>query len=115
MTPARTPARTRSKKAAKAATPPAEARPFVAHHMVPRHEVLSEAETLKVLQELKTPPERLPKIFANDPGLKTDLAYVKARDARENLAGRLVRVRRPSETAGEAVAYRLIVPASGGD
>jgi DNA-directed RNA polymerase subunit H (RpoH/RPB5) len=83
--------------------------------MVPRHEVLSEAESLKILKDLDTPPERLPKIFANDPGLKTDAAYVRARDARENLAGRLVRVRRPSETAGEAIAYRLIVPSSGGD
>jgi len=83
--------------------------------MVPRHEVLSEAESQKVLEGLGTPPERLPKIFANDPGLKTDLAYVKARDARVNLTGRLVRIRRSSETAGEAIAYRLIVPSSGGD
>lgn len=113
MTPA-TP-RTRSKKSSKSPSAPAHARPFVAHHMVPRHEVLSETETRKVLEDLGTPPERLPKILANDPGLKTDLAYVKARDARENLTGRLVRIRRPSETAGEAIAYRLIVPSSGGD
>lgn len=114
MTPATT--RTRAKKGSKKApTAPAEARPFVAHHMVPRHEVLSESESLKVLADLGTPVERLPKIMANDPGLKTDTAYVAARDARENLNGRLVRIRRPSETAGEAIAYRLIVPSSGGD
>ncbi|MFZ0698829.1 MAG: DNA-directed RNA polymerase subunit H [Thermoplasmata archaeon] len=111
MTP--TSRRTRSKKSAKAPSAPAVARPFVAHHMVPRHEVLSESESVKVLNELGTPPERLPKIFANDPGLKTDLAYVKTRDARENLTGRLVRIRRASDTAGEAIAYRLIVPSSG--
>ncbi|HUZ79607.1 MAG TPA: DNA-directed RNA polymerase subunit H [Thermoplasmata archaeon] len=113
MTPA-TP-RTRSKKSSKSPSAPVQARPFVAHHMVPRHEVLSETESRKVLEDLGTPPERLPKILANDPGLKTDLAYVKARDARENLTGRLVRIRRQSETAGEAIAYRLIVPSSGGD
>jgi len=110
-----TPARTRPKKGSKTPSAPAEARLFVAHHMVPHHEVLSEAESLKILKELGTPPERLPRIFANDPGLKTDVAYVRARDARENLTGRLVRVRRPSETAGEAIAYRVIVPSIGGD
>ena len=90
-------------------------RPFVAHHMVPPHEVLSEGETQAVLERLKTPPERLPKIFVDDPGLKTDLAYVKARESGERLVGRLVRIRRPSETAGTALAFRLIVSSSGGE
>lgn len=108
---ARTRASKRSKKAAEAAAD----RPFVAHHMVPPHEVLSEAETKAMLEALHTLPERLPKIYVQDPGLKTDPAFVKAREAGENLVGRLVRVRRPSETAGLAFAYRLIVSTSGGD
>ena len=99
----------------KAATPPAPKRPFVAHHLAPPHEILSEEETRKVLEQLATPPERLPKILVVDPGLKTDSRYEAMRESGEALVGRLVRVRRPSATAGEAVAYRLIVPSLGGD
>jgi DNA-directed RNA polymerase subunit H len=83
--------------------------------MVPRHEVLSEGETKTMLENLHTLPERLPKIYVQDPGLKTDPAFVKAREAGESMVGRLVRVRRPSETAGLAFAYRIIVSSSGGE
>lgn len=105
------PTRSRSRRAAKSKTaePPAPARPFTAHHLVPPHELLTEEEGARVLQELGTALERLPKILVSDPGLKTDPKYVKAREAREALAGRLVRVRRPSATAGEAIAYRVLV------
>ena len=99
----------------KATAPPAAKRPFVAHHLSPPHEILSEEETRKVLEQLATPPERLPKILVADPGLKTDPRYEAMRESGERLLGRLVRVRRPSATAGEAVAYRLIVPTLGGD
>ena len=109
MTPA--PPRTRkSGKAAKAAAaaPAAAPRPFIAHHLVPPHELLTESEGLEVLKELGTSLERLPKILVSDPGLKTDPKFVAAREAREPLNGRLVRIRRPSSTAGEAVAYRVL-------
>ncbi len=99
----------------KAAAPPAPKRPFVAHHLSPPHEVLSEEESRRVLAQLATVPERLPKILVADPGLKTDPRYEAMRESGENLVGRLVRIRRPSATAGEAVAYRLIVPSLGGD
>ena len=89
-------------------------RPFVAHRLAPPHEILSEEETRRVLEELDTVPERLPKILATDPGLQTDPNFAAVRDRGENLAGRLVRIRRPSATAGEAIAYRLIVPSTGG-
>jgi DNA-directed RNA polymerase subunit H (RpoH/RPB5) len=98
--------------AAKAAPAP---RPFVAHHLAPPHEILSEEESRKVLEELGASPERLPKILISDPGLKTDPKYEGLRERGENLVGRLIRVHRPSATAGEAVAYRLIVPSAGGD
>ncbi len=111
MTPS--PAR-RSKKHAAPAVPPKPPRPFVAHHLLPRHEVLSEEETRRVLETLETVAERLPKILASDPGLQTDPKFVAGRDAGENFAGRLVRIHRPSATAGEAIAYRLIVPSLGG-
>ncbi len=109
------PPRSRSKKAAKKAeaAPPAARRPFIAHHLVPPHELLSEEEGTAALRELATGVERLPKILASDPGLLTDPKFVAAKEAGENLSGRLVRVRRPSQTAGEAVAYRVIVSTLG--
>jgi DNA-directed RNA polymerase subunit H (RpoH/RPB5) len=83
--------------------------------LAPPHEILSEEESRKALETLGTPPERLPKILASDPGLKTDPKYEGMRSTGENLVGRLVRIRRPSATAGEAVAYRVIVGSAGGD
>ena len=99
-------ARARSSRAKAPATPP---RPFVAHHLAPPHEVLSEAESAAVMAKLATAPERLPKIYVSDPGLQTDPRYAALKDSGERLVGRLVRIRRPSATAGESVAYRLIV------
>jgi len=107
------PARRTRKRSAPETTVPK--RPFVAHHLSPPHEVLSEEETKRVLATLETPPERLPKILLQDPGLQTDPKYAALRDSGENLVGRIVRIRRPSATAGEAVAYRLIVPSVGGE
>ncbi len=105
----------RSRSRAAAAKPSGPARPFVAHHLAPPHEILSEEETRTTLDTLGTAPERLPKILLTDPGLKTDPRYEALRGSGENLLGRLVRVRRPSATAGEAIAYRLIVTSVGGD
>ncbi len=111
MTPS--PAR-RTKKRAASAAPAKPLRPFVAHHLLPRHEILTEEETKQVLETLETVAERLPKILVGDPGLQTDPKFVAGRDAGENFTGRLVRIHRPSATAGTAIAYRLIVPAVGG-
>ena len=105
----------RSRARAAAAKPAPTPRPFVAHHLAPPHDILSEEESKRVLEELGASPERLPKILVMDPGLKTDPKYESLREKGENLVGRLVRVRRPSATAGEAVAYRVIVPSLGGD
>ncbi|MGB6500131.1 MAG: DNA-directed RNA polymerase subunit RpoH/Rpb5 C-terminal domain-containing protein [Thermoplasmata archaeon] len=104
----------RSKRKA-AAVPAVPKRPFVAHHLAPPHEVLGEEESRTILVRLGTPLERLPQIMLSDPGLQTDPKYLALRDAGENLVGRLVRVRRPSPTAGEAIAYRVIVATGGGD
>ncbi len=105
-----TPSSARRSKAAakKSAAPEAGPRPFVAHHLVPPHELLSEGESQSVLAELKVTSDRLPRILVTDPGLQTDAKYVAAREARDPLNGRLVRIRRPSSTAGEAIAYRII-------
>ena len=112
MTPSTT---RRSRARPKKDAPVAPPRPFVAHHLAPPHEILSEEESKTILERLGTAPERLPKILIADPGLRTDPRYEALKASGENLAGRIVRVRRPSATAGEAVAYRLIVPAVGGD
>ncbi|HLM90741.1 MAG TPA: DNA-directed RNA polymerase subunit RpoH/Rpb5 C-terminal domain-containing protein [Thermoplasmata archaeon] len=102
--------RTRKKKDAK----PVSTRPFVIHHLAPPHEVLSEEESRKVLEQLDATIERLPKILASDPGLQTDPKFVAMRDAGDPLVGRLVRIRRPSQTAGLAIAYRVIIASPGG-
>ncbi|MCI4363611.1 MAG: DNA-directed RNA polymerase subunit H [Thermoplasmata archaeon] len=112
MTPtsSKRPRRARGKKSAE---PPKVERPFVAHLLVPPHELLSEAETKEVLATLGSTIERLPKIYLSDPGLKTDPKFRAAREAREPLKGRLIRVRRPSPTAGAAVAYRVLISTTG--
>ncbi len=105
----------RSKRRPVGAKPVEPKRPFVAHHLAPPHEILSEEESRRVLETLGTPTERLPKILASDPGLMTDPKFTALKDAHENLAGRLVRIRRPSATAGEAVAYRVVIASPLGD
>lgn len=104
----------RAKPSAKGAARPPP-RPFVVHHLAPPHEVLGEEDSRRILGELGTPPERLPKILVSDPGLQTDPKYTAMKEAGEKLVGRLVRVRRPSATAGQAIAYRLIVSPAGGE
>ena len=110
MSPTRRPSR---RAAAKTPPPPPTPRPFRAHHLVPQHELLTESEGLKLRQEFGAAWERLPKILSSDPGLKTDPKFVEAREAHENLVGRLVRVHRPSDTAGEAIAYRVVTASIG--
>ena len=90
-------------------------RPFMANALTPPHELLSVAETDETLKTLGATIDRLPKILVTDPGLKTDPKYVAARESREPLVGRLVRIRRPSQTAGEAIAYRVLIASSSGD
>lgn len=100
--------KSRPVKGASAVPKPAP-RPFVAHHLVPPHEILGEEEGRRVLAEIGSGVERLPKILTNDPGLQTDPNYAKLKEAGEVLPGRLVRIRRPSATAGAAVGYRVLI------
>jgi DNA-directed RNA polymerase subunit H (RpoH/RPB5) len=109
MTPSTARRTTKKKKDAK----PESTRPFIAHHLAPPHEVLSEDESQKVLVGLGTTADKLPKILLSDPGLQTDPKFVPMRDAGDILVGRLVRIHRPSQTAGQALAYRVIVPTLG--
>jgi len=102
------PTRARPRKSAKSVKAPSR-REFQTHHLIPLHELLSEDDARKVLQELATPVERLPKILASDPGLLTNAEVRAAKEVAEPLAGRMVRIRRPSTTAGEAITYRVVI------
>ncbi len=102
------PTRARPRKSTKSLKAPPR-REFQTHHLIPPHELLSEDEARNVLEELATPVERLPKILASDPGLLTSPEVRAAKEASEPLAGRMVRIRRPSPTAGEAITYRVVI------
>ncbi|HZY69815.1 MAG TPA: DNA-directed RNA polymerase subunit RpoH/Rpb5 C-terminal domain-containing protein [Thermoplasmata archaeon] len=112
MPTAKRPTKSRPAKGASAVPKPAP-RPFVAPQLVPPHEILGEDETRRVLGEIGSGIERLPKILTNDPGLQTDPNYAKLKEAGEVLPGRLVRIRRPSATAGSSVGYRVLIRSLG--
>lgn len=69
------------------------------HKLVPKHEILTEEEKLKMLEQYKVQPYQLTHIKASDPA-------VKAIGAKP---GDVVRVIRKSPTAGEHIAYRYVV------
>lgn len=69
------------------------------HELVPKHELLTKEEALKVLRELGIRPEQLPWIRASDP-------IVKLLGAKP---GDIIRVARRSPTAGVSIAYRFVI------
>jgi DNA-directed RNA polymerase subunit H len=69
------------------------------HELVPRHEVLSEADAKTVMERYSVTPDQLPKIYASDPVARA----IRARP------GQIVKIKRKSPTAGEAIAYRYVV------
>ncbi len=71
----------------------------IKHELVPHHEVLSEAEAHSVLKQYDIKPEQLPKIFASDPASRAAAAR----------PGNVLRIHRKSPTAGQTIAYRLVV------
>jgi DNA-directed RNA polymerase subunit H len=68
------------------------------HVLVPQHELCSEEEKRQIFERYKVQPYQLPRITAQDPAIRH--LGVKIGD--------LIRITRRSETAGEAVFYRIV-------
>ena len=71
------------------------------HLLVPKHEILSEEERARVLEELQIEPSQLPKLRRTDPIIKL----------MNGKPGDIVRIQRRSQTAGTPIYYRLIIAA----
>lgn len=71
---------------------------LVDYIMVPKHELLSEEESQKVLDEYRIRKIDLPKILRNDPVAKYYNMKLK----------QICRIIRPSETAGYGFTYRIV-------
>lgn len=69
------------------------------HKLVPLHEIATEEEIKELLEKFKITPDRLPKILNTDPVPISIGAQ----------PGQIIKVIRKSQTAKEAVAYRLVV------
>lgn len=76
----------------------------MSHQLVPMHVLLSEKEEREVLERYRTSKDCLPKIRRSDP-------CVQALEEREGeiRRGRIIKIIRRSETAGEYVCYRVVV------
>lgn len=69
------------------------------HELVPIHELLTDDQVRDLYGHYNIMPEQLPKILASDPAAQA----VGAKN------GNVVRIRRKSKTAGEAIAFRYVI------
>ncbi len=74
------------------------------HQMVPEHYLLSLEEEKEVLKELNVTRDQLPKLRMSDPAVRI-LRRIET-DVKE---GRIVRIIRDSQTAGQTIIYRLLI------
>jgi len=68
------------------------------HTLVPKHELCSDAETKRVLKAYNVGREQFPRILAEDQGI----AHLKTKP------GDIIKITRPSPTAGTTVFYRIV-------
>ncbi len=66
--------------------------------LVPKHEILSENEAKKALEELKTNADKLPRIFNHDPAL-----------AGKGKKGQIVKITREDIHGKKYAYYRVII------
>jgi DNA-directed RNA polymerase subunit H len=71
----------------------------IEHEMVPEHFIMSDEEVHELLARYSIELKQLPKISVTDPACK-DIAAKK---------DDVIRIKRRSLTAGEAVSYRLVI------
>ncbi|WP_292369525.1 DNA-directed RNA polymerase subunit H [Methanoregula sp. UBA64] len=71
----------------------------LSHVMVPDHQLMSEEEVSALLSRYHITTEQLPKIYHDDPAVKSIDAKVDD----------VIRIIRKSHTAGRAEAYRLVI------
>ncbi len=69
------------------------------HIYVPKHEILSKEEAEALLKKYSIDSSQLPSILISDPVVKAIGAKV----------GDIIKITRPSETAGIAIYYRCVV------
>jgi len=72
------------------------------HDLVPHHSILSKKEAKKILEAYNIKKDQLPKILVTDPVARAIGARV----------GDIIKIIRKSPTAGESVAYRLVIGSS---
>lgn len=68
------------------------------HELVPRHEILSDAEARKVMKKYALDEKQFPYLLVHDPVAKAIAAK----------PGQIVKITRDSPTAGTIVTYRLV-------
>ncbi|MCG7853441.1 MAG: DNA-directed RNA polymerase subunit H [Methanosarcinaceae archaeon] len=69
------------------------------HELIPKHEIMVEDELKSVLNQYQIEKEQLPKLKVSDPIALEIGASV----------GDVVKIMRNSQTAGEAIYYRLVI------
>ena len=69
------------------------------HILVPKHEKISKAKAKELLEEYGVKLNQLPQIFQLDPAI----------EHMEVEAGDIIKITRKSQTAGEAIYYRVVI------
>ena len=75
------------------------------HILVPEHQLVDEEEEQDILDEFEIHKEDLPKIKHSDPCV----SLLEEKHGMEIVEGRIIKIIRPSDTAGECLAYRLVI------